>query len=262
MQEDRINGEEGDRLEVEPLLPFAADRRLAREVAELAAEHFPARWIRRSNASRPLRVTTYFPVEAVTALLGMSVVMLVWGFGLAVSIGSGVLAGVILLYLFRAKGFGSYSGWSGILALGKLEGDERDANIVHELGHRMQQAVPGLVEHEREFLARKLGRMPTKWGPVEFGTRFFWFLATLVVLLVTLNRVDLSKRRRAEKARGVYHEYVVYERPSGRSFEVFTMGLQGLRFGAKDPETMEFDPELRPYDDHRELVERVLEDLG
>lgn len=255
------DGDKAEELEVEPLLPLAADRRLARAAKELAAEHYPEAWIRRSNEGRKLRATAYFPLESAVIFSLVTVTGMLTGRGVATSIVAAAMFGVGLSYFFYAIGAGFYAGWTGVLAVGNLKGLERDANVVHELGHRMQDSVPGHVEYERAFLARKLGRTPRKWGPRESIIRLARWVVAKVISLVTKGRVDLAKQRRVEQSRGVFHEYVVHERPDDRSFEVFTMGLQGLRFGAKDPETGEFDSNLRPYDDHRELIERMFREL-
>lgn len=243
-------------------MPLAADRRLAQEAKELAAEHYPATWIRRSNEGRKLRATAYFPVEGAVMFSLVAVTGVLTGRGIATSIVAAAVSGVALSYFFYAIGAGFYAGWTGVLKVGNLKGRERDANVVHELGHRMQVSVPGLVEYERAFLARKLGRTPSKWGPRECVIRLVRWMVGKVISLVTKGRVDFAKQRRVEQARGVFHEYVVHERPDGCSFEVFTMGLQGLRFGAKDPDTGEFDSNLRPYEDHQELIERMFHELS
>lgn len=261
MNDERVRKGEGERLSIRPLLPLAGDRRLAREAQELASEHFPDEWIRRSNQGLTLRATTYFPLEGLAFFVVGLVVLLGTGAGVVTSILGSVVFGCLVPVIWYVNGFGYYSGTFGILALGNLNGGERAANILHELGHRMQEAVPGFVEYEREFLERKLGRKPKRWGPVEFAGAALRFLAFLPASILTLGRVDLWSRRRTEKARGVYHPYVMEERPDGRSFEVFTMGIQGLHFGAKNPKTGEFDPDLTPHPDHEELIERMLQEL-
>lgn len=51
------------RLKTAPLLPTGEDRKLAREVEEVASEHLPERWVRWSNERGVVRVSRW-PVLA------------------------------------------------------------------------------------------------------------------------------------------------------------------------------------------------------
>ncbi len=154
-------GEEKEALRVAPLLPIESDRWLAREVAEIAERHYPAGWIRRSNEYSRMRVTTTFAVDGAVAAVVLFVAMFLVGGGgvVASAVVAAAVSGGMVLW-FRRMGMGWYKREGpGVLCLADTPaGEEREANIVHELGHRMQDAVPGLVEREREFLEKKAGR--------------------------------------------------------------------------------------------------------
>ena len=124
---------------------------------------------------------------------------------------------------------------------------------MHELGHRMQDVVPGLVEREREFLEQKMGRVVRSYPPM---------IAAWGRLFRGLGEDGLLPGARGNAgSHGFYHPYAAFDPLDGRAFEVFTMGYQGLLYGAKDPRTGEYDSGMRPHADHREFVERALREL-
>ena len=84
-------------LRARPLLPIESDRRLAREVAEIAGRHYPAAWIRRSNERSELLVTSAFPREGVTAAVLFPAASLLWGNGLWVSLVVAAVAPLVLV---------------------------------------------------------------------------------------------------------------------------------------------------------------------
>ncbi len=173
---------------------------------------------------------------------------------MASAVVAAAVSGGMVLW-FRRMGMGWYKREGpGVLCLADTPaGEEREANIVHELGHRMQDAVPGLVEREREFLEKKTGRRVRSFPrPVAALLGLSWFLKQAVLR---------QAGRHSGESHGFYHPYAAFDRLDGKNYEVFTMGLQGLLYGAHDPKTMVLDPGLKPRQDHREFVERALREL-
>lgn len=210
---------------------------------------------RRSNERSELLVTSAFPREGVTAAVLFPAASLLWGNGLWVPLVVAAVAPLVLVAWLRKSGAGYYAKRGrGLVCLGGgTEGDERDADIVHELGHRMQDVVPGLVEHEREFLEKKMGRTVRSYPLM---------IAAWGRLLRGLGDAGLLPGARGDVgAQGFYHPYAAFDPLDGRAFEVFMMGYQGLLYGAKDPRTGEYDPGTRPHTDHCEFVERALREL-
>jgi hypothetical protein len=158
-------------------------------------------------------------------------------------LGAGIMAA---LGGFRAAG--SYKRHSSLLVVGGGNGPERLGAILHELGYRMQEIIPGLVEREREFLEGKLGR-PIKVYPP-------WKAFALRAI-----GVGYSSDARNVSRFGVYRPYTALDPLVGHAYEVFTTGLEGMEYGAINPWTKLFDPELRPFGDHQEFVRRCIQEL-
>ncbi len=117
----------------------------------------------------------------------------------------------------------------------------------------MRDVVVGLAKREREFLERKTGRRVRSHSPVR---------AAWGRLSRGLGGAGLLPGAREDGGSGgFYHPYAAFDPLDGRTFEVFTMGYQGLLYGAKDPKTGEYDPGMKPHADHREFVERALREL-
>lgn len=255
-------GEEGGaspRLRVEPLLPLAGDRRLAVLVAEEASRHYPESWVRRSNELGRLRVTSCFPVEGSVFGLSCSVAVgcvgLMQGFAAWFAAGSGLVLGLAVGFWFAwwlgCSAAGSYARLGGgLLAVGRGDGgSELKGAIVHELGHRMQHAVAGLVEEERVFLEGKMRRPARVLArPLAFSARFVREIAILL-------------RVKEREAHGLFHYYAAQDPMNGRDYEVFAMGHEAAKYGARDPSTRRFDPDMRPLPDHEAFVRRVLREL-
>ena len=249
------NPAESAPLKVRPLLPLPGDRKLAREVAELAGRHYPPGWLRRSNERSEMRVTSAFAIEGAASAVLFFVALLIWGNGIVLSVVTAALASALLVWWLRKGGVGWYRRWwgHGLICLGELAGEEREANIVHELGHRMQDVVPGLVERERTFLEGKTSRRVRRYPPaIAAGGRLLRGLG---------EAVRLSLKHEAARYHGFYHPYAAFDPLDGRTFEVFAMGYQGLLYGADDPRTGAFDPKMKPHADHGEFVERVPREL-
>lgn len=147
---------------------------------------------------------------------------------------------------FRAAG--SYKRHSSLLVVGGGKGPERLGTILHELGHRMQEIIPGLVEREREFLEGKLGRR-TRAHPTWKA-----FLLRGIGVGYSLNVRNIGRFN-------VYRPYTASDPQDGHAYEVFTTGIEGMVYGAKNPWTRRFDPELRPFEDHQEFVRRCMREL-
>ncbi len=241
-------------LRVRPLLPIESDRRLARVVAEVAERHYPESWVRRSNELGRLRVAGSWVDGAIYGLLSCVVAVavgLVQGFSAWFAIGSGILLGAGFGWLSRRSSAGLYRRLGGgLLVVGwGAGGTELRGAIVHELGHRMQHAVPGLVEEERAFLEEKMGRsVRVLPRPVAAFGRLAREIAVGVGLL---------KR----SSHGLFHQYAAQDPMNGRDYEVFTMGYQATEYGARNPFTGRFDPDMRPFPDHEASVKRVLREL-
>ena len=256
--------EEDDRqrLRVRPLFPLAADRKLARDTQRIAG-YFPDTWITRSNQKGTLRVSRWPVIEmAVIAVLGSVILPSVWMLGrwlldpvltlgviemaVVTVLGAGVIAVVV-----RSSPMGFYKRRVSLLVAGGGSGAERRGVILHELGHRMQEVIPGLVGRERAFLEAKLGRPTKVYGRLQAFLR----------RALRLPKGDGSLNARSVSRYGVYVPYTVFDPMDGHAYEVFTTGLEGMYYGAKNPWTGRFDPELRPFEDHQEFVRRCLEEL-
>ena len=157
--------------------------------------------------------------------------------------GAGIIAAV-----YRCSPAGSYKRHGSLLVVGGGSGPEKLGTILHELGHRMQEVIPGLVEREREFLESKLGRRAKVCPP--------WKAFALRAI-----GVGYSAKARNVNRFGVYSTYTAFDPLDGHAYEVFTTGLQGMEYGAKNPWTKRFDPELRPFGDHQEFVRRCMQEL-
>lgn len=241
-------------LRVRPLLPIESDRRLARVVAEVAERHYPESWVRRSNELGRLRVAGSWVDGAIYGLLSCVVAVavgLVQGFSAWFAIGSGILLGAGFGWLSRRSSAGLYRRLGGgLLVVGwGAGGTELRGAIVHELGHRMQHAVPGLVEEERAFLEAKMGR------PLRILPRPVAFLARLVREVAMA--LGLVKR----PSHGIFHPYAAQDPMTGRDYEVFTQGYQAMVYSARNPSTRKLDPNVKPLPDHESFVRRVLREL-
>ncbi|MDP9475751.1 MAG: hypothetical protein M3R38_08690 [Actinomycetota bacterium] len=138
----------------------------------------------------------------------------------------------------------------GLLLVGRGDGGaELRGAIVHELGHRMQRAVPGLAEEERAFLEGKMGR-PVRVLPRPIAP--FARLARNVA-------IDFGLLQRSPH--GFFDYYAAQDPMNGRDFEVFTTGHEAVRYGYRNPSTGRFDPSMRPLPDHEAFVRRVLREL-
>lgn len=248
------------RLRVGPLLPLPGQRRLAELVAEEASRHYPESWVRRSNELGRVRVggwvPTLGPICAVLFAVAISVAGLVGGLPTSFAVGRGILLGVafglgFVWLVFGRSAAGQYAHLGGgLLIVGRGSGgaDLRGA-IVHELGHRMQYAIPGLVDEERAFLEEKMGRavrvLPKPIAP----------LARLV------RNIGLGFGLLRRSSYGFFHPYAAEDPLNGRAYEVFTTGHEAVRYGTSNPSTGRFDPGMRPLPDHEAFVWRVMREL-
>lgn len=255
------------RLLTSPLLPTREDRDLAREVEEVAAEHFPPRWVRLSNELGVVR-TTRWPVTEMLAFAVTGGIWLpltcrlwwwpegsVWGAGLAAALWVGLAVGGAVAGALMAAvlgGFGAagrYRRGRALLSVGSGRGGRRRAAILHELCHRMQEVVPGLTERERAFLEERLGR------PVRAFSPPVAFVARLVSAPWGVFRGG------GGRTGGFYHPYAGTDPMDGHAYEVFSMGLQGMCYDGGDTDG-ELDGETAtPFEDHQEFVRRCLREL-
>ncbi len=253
-------GERGQaaRLRTEPLLPLAGDRRLADLVEEVASQHYPESWVRRSNELGRLWVAGRWLEGSICALL-VFVAAAVLGLMRGVPIWFAIISGIVLgaaVGCGYARSFGRRAAdqylrlGGGLILVGWGDGGaELKGAIVHELGHRMQHAVPGLVEEERAFLEAKMGR------PLRILPRPVAFLARLVREVAMA--LGLVKR----PSHGIFHPYAAQDPMTGRDYEVFTQGYQAMVYSARNPSTRKLDPNVKPLPDHESFVRRVLREL-
>lgn len=250
----------GATLRTAPLLPTREDRRLAREIQEVASEHFPERWVRLSNGRGVLR-TTRWPVTEMVGAAALGGVGLPLGCGLwvsgtggpavwaALAVGGALFGALLVALLGGFEAAGRYRRRGGLLSVGGGSGARRRAAILHELCHRMQEVVPGLVEHERAFLQEKLGR------PVRAFPPGVSFAARLVVGALEVFR------KGGGRAGAFYHPYAGTDPMDGHAYEVLSMGLEGMCYGSEEAEEARGGESAAPFEDHRDFVRRCLREL-
>nr|MDP9475986.1 hypothetical protein [Actinomycetota bacterium] len=88
-------GREAARLRTEPLLPLAGDRRLAQLVEEVASQHYPESWVRRSNELGRFWVAGMWLEGSICALL-VFVTAAVVGLAQGVPIWFAIVSGIVL----------------------------------------------------------------------------------------------------------------------------------------------------------------------
>jgi hypothetical protein len=58
---------------------------------------------------------------------------------------------------------GFYSDWNGEIAISGWTEEGQVETAIHELGHRMEKAVPGILDAEKEFYARRTKDESLEW---------------------------------------------------------------------------------------------------